>query len=146
MIVCLDSSVLARVYLSDEAGHDEDVALLKDRDVGLITGSWSRLEVCGALVRAARAGRGDENDLLALLDTDLAIDGPVMLVTAAADKVEARALGLIREHAIRTMDAWHLATASLLLANLAEPGEEIAFGTRDQARATVAAVLRLKLV
>jgi uncharacterized protein len=51
-------------------------------DLGLITGTWSRVEVSGALVRAARAGRGDEKGLLSLLDGDLATDGPVTVIAA----------------------------------------------------------------
>ncbi len=50
----------------DEPGHDEALSLLEDASVGLITGTWTRVEVPGALVRAARAARGDEDGLLAL--------------------------------------------------------------------------------
>ncbi len=46
MIVYLDSSVLARIYLVDEAAHDQAAALLEDSKLGLITGTWSRIEVC----------------------------------------------------------------------------------------------------
>ncbi len=146
MIVYLDSSVLGRVYLSDEAGHGEVLALFDDATVALITGTWSRIEVSGALVRAARAGRGDEAGLLALLDADLGLDGVVTVVSASQDEVEARALQLVRTHAIRAMDAWHLATAALTLPVLAEPGEELGFASRDEAQAAAAAVLGLRLV
>ena len=54
MIVYVDSSVLARAYLMDEPDHADAVALLEDADVALITGSWTRVEVSRALVRAAR--------------------------------------------------------------------------------------------
>lgn len=144
MIVYLDSSVLARAYLADEDGHEDAVALLNDFDTGLVTGTWSRIEVSGALVRAARAGRGDAEGLLALLDADLAVDGPVTVVAAAQDEVEARALHLVRTHAIRAMDAWHLATAKLILPSLVEPEEETGFATRDQAQSAVAAALGLR--
>lgn len=62
MIVYLDSSVLARAYLTDEEGHEEAVALLHDADVAAATGTWTRMEVSGALVRAARTGRGTPMD------------------------------------------------------------------------------------
>jgi hypothetical protein len=39
------------------------------------------------------------------------------------------------------MDAWHLAVASLALPGLAEPGEELAFVSRDQAQSMVATLL-----
>lgn len=146
MIVYLDSSVLARAYLSDESGHADAVAMLEDPDLGLITGTWSRIEVSGALVRAARAGRGDEKGLLSLLDADLATDGPVTVIAADREEVEAQALRLVREHGIRAMDAWHLATAKLVLPSLVEPGEEVGFATRDQAQSLVAAALGLQAV
>ena len=146
MIVYVDSSVLARAYLSDEIGHDEAVAMLENPELGLVTGTWSHIEVSGALVRAARAGRGDETGLLSLLDSDLAIDGPVTVISADQADVERRALYLVREHAIRAMDAWHLATAELILPNLVEPGEDSGFSTRDRDQSTVASVLGLQAV
>ena len=143
MIAYLDSSVLGRAYLSDEEGHREAAELLLNRDVALITGTWSRTEVSGALVRAARAGRGDEHGLLALLDEDLGTDGPVTVVSAPQQDVEARALRLVREHGIRAMDAWHLAVAVLVLADLAEPGEERGFASRGKGQSEVAGLLGL---
>ncbi len=143
MIVYLDSSVLARAYLADEAGHAESAALLggADSDVALVTGTWTRIEVSGALVRAARSGRADVRGLLDLLDADLALDGPVTVLAAQQEEVEEAALALVREHAIRAMDAWHLAVASLTLPQLAEGGEELAFASRDTAQAEVAELL-----
>jgi len=146
LIVYVDSSVLARAYLSDEIGHDEAVAMLENPELGLVTGTWSRIEVSGALVRAARARRGDEKDLLSLLDADLGIDGPVTVISADQGEVERRALSLVREHAIRAMDARHLATAELVLPSLVEPGEDTGFATRDQGQSTVASVLGLRAV
>ena len=145
MIVYLNSSVLARGYLPDEAGHRKAAALLADPELALITGTWTKIEVSGALVRAARAGRGDERGLLALLDADLATDGPVTVVAAAHDDVEMQALQLVRTHAIRAMDAWHLATAVLAFPLLTEVGEEAGFATRDRAQAAVASELGLRV-
>lgn len=68
MIAYLDSSVLARAYLVDEDGHQDAAGVLADPEIATVTGTWTRIEVSGALVRAARAGRGDEKGLLALLD------------------------------------------------------------------------------
>ena len=146
MIVYLDSSVLARAYLADESGHADAVAMLEDPDLGLITGTWSRIEVSGALVSAARDGSGDEKGLLSLLDADLATDGPVTVIAADREEVETQALQLVREHAIRAMDAWHLATAKLVLPSLVEPGEALGFAARDQAQSVVAAALGLQPV
>ena len=146
MIVYLDSSMLARAYLADEAGHQEATSLLANSEIGLITGTWTRIEVSGALVRAARTGRGDETGLLELLDGDLGTDGPVTVIAADRREVEDRALRLVREHAIRAMDAWHLAVAALALPSLVEPGEDAGFATRDEAQASVATSLGLQLV
>jgi predicted nucleic acid-binding protein len=146
VIVYLDSSVLAHAYLADEPGHEQATSLLADLEIGLITGTWTRIEVSGALVRAARAGRGDEAGLLELLDGDLGADGPVTVVVANQKEVEERALHLVREHAIRAMDAWHLAVAALTLPSLVEPGEDAGFATRDEAQSSVAMRLGLRLV
>jgi predicted nucleic acid-binding protein len=146
LIVYVDSSVLARAYLNDEVGHLRAAELLQDPELALITGTWTRIETSGALVRAARAGRGDERGLLALLDADLGADGPVTVVTAPQDEIEDRALDLVRTHAMRALGAWHLATAALTLARLAEPGEEVGFASRDEAQASVAELLGLRPV
>jgi predicted nucleic acid-binding protein len=138
VIVYLDSSVLARAYLADEAGHADAAALLTDPDTATVTGSWSRIEASGALVRAARTGRGDEQALLSLLDADLAPNGPVTVIAVPQQRVEDRALQIVRSHALRAMDAWHLAVAELAVPDLLEPGEVPKFATRDAAQAAVA--------
>lgn len=139
MIAYLDSSVLARAYLIDEDGHEEALELLADPEIATVTGTWTRIEVSGALVRAARAGRGDERGLLALLDADLA--DTVILLAAPQEHVEQRALELVRKHGLRAMDAWHLAAAEITVPPLLEPGEQRAFASRDQAQRTVAGQL-----
>jgi len=136
VIAYLDSSVLACAYLADEDGHQEANALLADPDVATVTGTWTRIEVSGALVRAARAGRGDEKGLLGLLDGDLA--GPVIVLGAPQDQVEQHALQLVRRHALRAMDAWHLAVAAIVVPPLLEPGEPRAFASRDETQRRVA--------
>lgn len=136
MIAYLDSSVLARAYLVDEDGYEDAKQLLGDPEVATVTGTWTRIEVSGALVRAARSGRGDERGLLELLDADLA--GPVVVLSAPQEQVEADALRLVRDHALRAMDAWHLATAAITVPPLAKPDEPRAFASRDQAQRAVA--------
>ncbi len=138
MIVYLDSSVLARAYLADEEGHEAALALLSDPELVAVTGTWTRIEVSGALMRAARSGRTDAAGLLKLLDDDLLAEGPVTVIAMDQRRVESRALELVREHALRAMDAWHLAVAELAVPALAEKGEEIGFASRDDAQAAVA--------
>ncbi len=146
MIVYVDSSVLARAYLADEQGHREAALLLDDTDVGLVTGTWTRIEVSGAIVRASAAGGIDRAGLLELLDSDLGDAGRVAVVTADQAEIEAKALTLVREHGLRAMDAWHLAVAVLTLPDLAEPGEETGLATRDEKQGEVAQALGLVLV
>lgn len=143
MIAYIDSSVLARAYLADEVGHSQASSLLADPEIGLVTGTWTQVEVSGALVRAARGGRGDEAGLLALLDGDLGPDGPVTVVSADQTAVERHALDLVRAHAVRAMDAWHLAVAVVVLPGLTESGERAGFATRDEAQSAVATALGL---
>jgi uncharacterized protein len=141
VIVYLDSSVLARSYLDDENGHKEATALLEDPNMQHVTGKWTRIEVSGALLRAARSGRNetDEQDLLTMLDVDLGAKGRVTELIAPQADVESKALQLVREHALRTLDALHLAVASLTVPALAKPEqEEIGFASRDEDQATVA--------
>ena len=146
MIAYLDSSVLARAYLADEDGHEQAIALLDDPEIAAVTGTWTRIEVSGALLRAARSGRADADGLLALLDADLADEGSVTVLRPQQGRVEETALRLVREHALRAMDAWHLSVASLTIPGLAEPGEEIGFASRDEAQAAVAVVLGFERV
>jgi predicted nucleic acid-binding protein len=144
VIVYLDSSVLARSYLPDEDGHEQALALLEDPDITRVTGKWTRIEVSGALIRATRSGRHatDVQGLLATLDADLDAGGRVAELAVAQKSVEDRALELVREHALRTLDTWHLTVASLTVPALAEPEkEEIGFASRDDDQATVAEAL-----
>jgi uncharacterized protein len=148
VIAYIDSSVLVRSYLQDEDGHEQAVALIEDPEIAAVTGSWTRVEVSGALVRAARSGRRsrrpDESRLLALLDGDLGKDGLVVVVTAPQPRVEAEALRIVREHGLRAMDAWHLAVAKLTVPRLAEPGEQMGFASRDEGQRAAAAQLGFK--
>lgn len=139
MIAYLDSSVLARAYLADEDGHQQAIALLADPDIATVTGTWTRIEVSGALVRAARSGRADEKGLLAMLDADL-VD-KVTVLGASQETVEEHALRLVREHALRAMGAWHLAVAALVVPPLLEPGEQRWFASRDAAQRRIAELL-----
>jgi len=137
VIAYLDSSILARAYLVDEDGHQAAARLLADPEIATVTGTWTRIEVSSALVRAARSGRGDERGLLELLDADLA--GPVVVLGAPQEQVEDDALNLVRAHAaLRAMDAWHLATAAITIPPLTQPDEPRAFASRDRTQRAVA--------
>lgn len=145
MIVYADSSVLARSYLPDERGHREALKLLRDPEILVVTGSWTRIEVAGALVRTARAKHRDKERLLDIWQADTGPDGPVTIVSAPQAEVEAEAFDIVATHGIRAMDAWHIATATLLLPELAT-GEPYAFASRDKEQAAVAELRGFTLV
>lgn len=139
MIVYFDSSVIARAFLVHESGHSAALALLRDPTHTAITGSWTRIEVSGALVRSARATGRTADDLLAALDADFVdAGGSIGVVDAVQAEIEHVALTLVRRYGLRAMDAWHLACANLAFDELAEPGEELGFATRDSEQAAVA--------
>lgn len=139
MIVYADSSVLVRAYLADEPGHREARELLDDPDTILVTGSWTRIEVPGALVRAAKAQRGLRDELLDLWQADInPDDGPITVLAAKQDDIERTALQIVLDHGIRAMDAWHVATAARTVPELAA-NEPYGFASRDHAQSEVAA-------
>ncbi|HEU5127587.1 MAG TPA: type II toxin-antitoxin system VapC family toxin [Glycomyces sp.] len=145
MIVYADSSLLVRAYLPDEQDHARACALLRDRDTVIVTGTWTRIEVAGALVRAARANRGDQMLLLDSWGRDTDAEGPVTVLSAPQEAVEADAHDLVVTYGIRAMDAWHLACASIVVPEIAGD-EPIAFASRDKEQAEVAAARGFALV
>ncbi len=132
--------MLARAYLPDEDGHRAAAELLENDEMLSVTGTRTRIEVSGALVRAAPAGRGAD-DLLAVLDGDLGPDGPVTVLAAPHDDIEEQALTLVRTYRLPAIDAWHVAAALLIRAGLAPSDEPVAFASRDEEQAAVATKL-----
>ena len=139
MIAYVDSSLLTRAHLHDEPGHTAARELLARHDIAFVTSRFTRIEVSGALVRAASAGRHPSREAaLVALDSDLGPGGRVTEANPPTQDVEQRALALVREHGLRTLDALHLATAMLILPRLADKGEPVGFASRDGDQATVA--------
>lgn len=142
MLVYLDSSVLARAYLPDEDGHLAARNLVEDSENLLVTATWTVVEVTSALVRAGRGHRtADLAALLGLLAADTGVDGPVTLLRADADEVEARTLEIVRAHALRCLDALHLAVAQLAAVPLLDRDQALAFASRDAAQSAAAEAL-----
>lgn len=138
MIAYVDSSILARAYLEDEPGHAAAVATLSDPECIAVTGTWTRVEVSGAIVRAARHRSSiDADRLLHALDVDLSGDGAVTVLTAPQHEIERSALELTRAHGLRAVDAWHLAVAALVVPPLAL-GDPMSFASRDAEQARIA--------
>ncbi len=59
-------------------------------------------------------------------------------IETVVDHLEDGALELVRRHGLRAMDAWHLSLARLVLPDLVENGEQLAFASRDERQAGVA--------
>lgn len=89
-----------------------------------MSGTWTHVEVTSALVRASRAGQlADLHGILAVLASDTSDDGPVTLLQASREALESRAIQIVAAHALRSLDALHLAYAELVAAPLAERDE-----------------------
>ncbi len=139
MIAYVDSSLVVRAYLEDEAGSVAAQRVLADRSIAKYTGRWTRIEVSAAVARAARAGRPVlKADTLARLDADLRPGGRIKVLAADDAEVEAKALALAREHGLRALDALHVALATIAIPKLADKGEPLGFASRDGDQATVA--------
>jgi len=140
VIAYVDSSLLTRAYLRDEDGSEEARRLLADRSIAKYTGRWTRIEVSGAIVRAARGRRPvDRQEALADLDNDLRVGtGRIRVLVTDDAEVEAKALAIAREHGLRALDALHVALAAIAIPKLADKGEPIGFASRDGDQATVA--------
>ncbi len=139
MLVYLDSSLIVRAYLSDESGHQAALTLLDDPQHLLVTSRWTLVELMSALARAFRGNRaGDFNDAAIRMRADTSANGPITLLRADFEQVEATATRIVGEYAIRSLDALHLAVAELAARPLLEPGEPIGFASRDDAQWAVA--------
>jgi predicted nucleic acid-binding protein len=148
VLIYLDSSVLARAYLPDEPGHAEALALLEGDDE-LVTGPLTWIEVTGLLVRAQQLGRltAPIDDALAVLDDDLGEDGAVTVVRPLDSVgVELMARALVRDHALRALEALHIATALAVLPELVAADEVGAFASRDPEQAAAAEAVGLTVV
>ena len=140
MIVYVDSSIVVRALLPDEADHERARRQVLESNDVMVTGSWTRVEVSSALTRAARAARGDA-DLLQRAASTLLREPYVVTVDAEQAEVELIAELIVKSHGIRSLDAWHLAVAHLVREELTEHGEEVRFATLDARQAEVAARL-----
>jgi uncharacterized protein len=143
MLTYVDSSVLACAYLADEPGHRRSRDLIENPDHLLVTGTLTVVEVTGVLVRASRAHRlVDLDSALAVLASDLGQDGPITLLATPRDQAERRATEIVYAHALRALDAIHLAIAELAAVPLLDsPGDKIGFASRDAAQSEAALTL-----
>ncbi|MGH9039989.1 MAG: type II toxin-antitoxin system VapC family toxin [Acidimicrobiia bacterium] len=139
MVLYADTSALVRAYFVDEDNHEELRSLLFEGDDVVVTSELARLEFTSATLAAARAGRiRSARTVLARFDADCGDEGPLTLIALEATNILPEAHRLLVDHALRTLDAIHLAVALIELPNLATP-PDIGFVSRDETQAAAAA-------
>ncbi len=144
-VAYVDSSIIVRHYLEDELGQVAASAVIEDPDTAIVTATLSRIEVSGALVRAARGNRVSSlRGALDRLDEDFD-QGLITMVAADENEVHNIALEIVRTHGLRALDAIHVATAILVLHEITESGDETFFVGCDDAQTSVAQQLGLTL-
>ncbi len=141
-----DTSAVVGAYLANEAEHTELSAILLEGDRPVVTSELTRVEFASAVAAAGRAGRlRRPRVLLDRFDRDCNGNGPFTLLALHPAAVLPLARRLVREHAVRTLDAIHLAVALTDAVDLAA-GEPVSMVTRDRAQAAAAESLGLVLV
>lgn len=139
----LDSSLIAAAYLADEDGHAAARDLI-DRTPRILSSELSRVEVSRAIAAAARSRRMRPAAAKRALDhlaRDLGGDGAIEVLPLDGPPTVERALRLVAEHPVGTLDAIHLAVASREGRALA--GDDLVFVTRDDRQRGVAKKLGL---
>jgi predicted nucleic acid-binding protein len=140
-----DTSALIRAYFADEPDHLELRALLLEGDAAVLTSELARVEFASAVMAAARSGRlPTGGDLLRRFDADCGDGGPIALVRLEAEALLPVARDLVTRHALRTLDAIHVAAALAEIPALPE-GDDLIFVTRDRAQAQAAHDLGLSV-
>ncbi len=144
-VAYVDSSIVVRHYLPDEPGQPGASAVIEDPDIAIVTATLTRIEVSGALVRAARGHRiASIQGALDRLDEDFD-QGLITMVSADEAEVHKIALDIVRNHGLRALDAIHVATALIVLPSITDETDETMFVGRDHAQSKAAEELGLTL-
>lgn len=142
-LLYVDTSALARAYLTDEVGHEQLRTLLFESDYRVVTSELARIELASAMVSASRTGRTpDWEEVLATMEADTGPAGMIALIALRRESILPSALRLVTAHRLRTLDAIHLAVAIEEGPRLAAR-EGIEFVTRDHDQAAAARALGL---
>lgn len=142
-ILYADTSAVVRAYFLDEPDHDELRGLLLEGDEPVVTSELTRIEFAGAVAAAFRAARTEgAADLLVRFDVDCGDDGVMTLLRLDPATTFPTAQRLVTDHALRTLDAIHVAVALTDVTTLAA-GEPVELVTRDRCQAAAAAALGL---
>jgi predicted nucleic acid-binding protein len=136
-----DTSAIVRVYLADEDDHASLQQQLTGSSHPVITSEIARVELAGAVQAASRAGRlRRPRVVLDRFDGDCAPGQAFSLIRLRPSAVFPLARDLLLRHALRTLDAMHLAVLLTDGAELAA-GAPLSLVTRDARQASAAQAL-----
>lgn len=140
-----DTSALVRAYLHDEPEHAALRDLLLTPGATTVTSELTRFEFASALRAAERAGRVPvAREVIESFDADCGEPGPIALIEFDRAAVLPSARELVMSHAVRTLDALHLAVA--LAVRASQPTEDdFVLVTRDTSQADAARTVGLVL-
>ena len=144
-VLYADTSAVFRAYFRSEAGHAELRKLLIEGADPVATSELTRVEFASAVAAARRAGKIRETrSLLDRFEVDCAVDGSINLLHLDPPVVLPMARRIVTEHAVRTLDAIHLAVA-LIDATALAAGDPVVLVTRDKQQAEAARALGLSV-
>lgn len=136
--IYVDTSALARLYLTDEGESDNLESLLLATDVPVATSELSQVELARAVKAAERGGRVPSADHV-LRTIDRHFGTVIGLVRLEPKSVLPEARRIVLAHRVRTLDAIHLAVARELSESM--DIEALTFVTRDHGQAEAARAL-----
>ena len=132
---------MVRAHLVDEGDHDQYRRLLLSGDVAVASSELARVEVPRALLAAQRARRVGTDELATLLEGfEQATSELIDVIPLDAGPTLRRAVELVRQYPLGTLDAIHLAVADREGRALAGE-EDLVFVTADGIQATAARAL-----
>jgi predicted nucleic acid-binding protein len=144
-VLYADTSALVRAYFVDEPEHPRLRELLLEGNEPVVTSEIARLELASAASAAGRAGRiPDAPAVLDAFDADCGDDGPIALLRLQPADALPRAVDLVQQQRLRTLDAIHLAVALSVPDVVAV--DDLAFVTCDQGQAVAAQALGLTVM
>ena len=143
-VLYADTSAVIRAYFVDEPEHPTLHELLLQGHEAVVTSEITRLELASAAA-AARAGRiGEAAAVLAAFDADCGAGGPISLLRLQPEDVLPRAVDLVQQQRLRTLDAIRVAVALSVPHLLVE--DDVTFVTRDQQQEAAATALGLRVL
>jgi predicted nucleic acid-binding protein len=141
-VLYADTSAILRAYFADEQEHETLRSQLLEGDEPVVTSEITRLEVASAATASARAGRiADPAVVLAAFDADCGDDGPITLLALEPKDALTRAVDLVQQQRLRSLDAIHVAVALSVVHLIA--AEDLGFVTCDHAQGVAATALGL---